>query len=315
MLKQIGDEVTAILLRKTVTSLPSAAVRFDKNYEMINLSGTAFTGSLSTLNFTDAQVGATFSVYKHNDSTNPLASIPAANVYNQLGTYQLNQDNYIVFQYVGMNGADHRVSILVTTNIDWLTLINAKENIVGDNELQKGMLVDGTTYYNLLGPIQSATSTSVGFPSGSLRAHPFQMTQAANINSFQVEVVTSQVGGLGRFGIYNSANNYPTSLVANSEFEIDCSSTGFKTATPSSPVVLPRGSYFLAHNGNNSGIVIRSVATTVNRTLGCGNNGSGVMVLFTNYSYALAYGALPASYAGGANKGNLGYPIVAARLV
>jgi hypothetical protein len=316
MLEQIGDEITAILIQKTVNALPSGAVRFDKTYTMVNLSGTAFTGSLSTLDFTDAQKGAVFTVDKHNAGTNPLATIPAINVFAQLGTYQLNQDNYIQFVYLGLDGANHKVLIVVSANIDYNALINQKENIVGYNDILKGFV--STQSYNLLCAQGFARSTAVGTQNGAVRAFPFILNQDITIDQIQVEVTTPQAGGLVRFCFYlPNTSNYPTTIVANSEFEIATDTIGIKTYTPSSPIVLPRGLYFQAHNANNTTPLLRSAPNSaIMRTLGSGPNaGATQLINYTNYSLSLAYGAMPATYTAGATITNeQGAPILTCRM-
>jgi hypothetical protein len=325
MLKHIeGNDSTAILTQGTLSSFVPATdkIKFDKNYNLVSLAGTAFNFAFSAtdFDFTEAQKGSTFTVVKHNAASNPLLFLPGLNVLSQSGIYQLNLDNDIVFEYIGFDGVNHKVKIYVVSNIDFNALIQLRELINEPNDILKGFLPQN--YCNILCPQGFARSTAVGTQLNGERAFPFVLAQDITIDSLQIEVTTNVAAGLIRFCYRESAiqsnKYYPTSIVANSESEFATNTIGIKTNTPESPIILQRGKvYFQCHNSNSVTHVFRSATNSaIMRILGMGANaGATNLTNYTNWNAAQTYGPMPALYPGGASITNeQGAPMLGNRM-
>lgn len=301
-----------ILNRETVNALPSGAVRFDKIYELINLSGTAFTVDLSTLDFTNAQKGGVFMVDKHNSATNPLASIPAINVFQQLGTYQVNQDNFIQFIYLGLDGANHKVLTIVNNTYDYITQILSKEPIVAYNEDRKGSAVG--SYYEFISQSRQQITTQAVTSFTTMRAFVFALTEDFTFDEIKVECSTGLANALFRYGLYEcEANFYPTNLIPNTDFQFNFATAGVKTQAVSPTIALVRNKlYAIAIQGGVANHSYRALAQQcTSRFLGLNPAMGASAQLYTGWQKtSQPYGASPSVFPTGATKSDTLAPYI-----
>jgi hypothetical protein len=190
------------------------------------------------------------------------------------------------------------VSTSATVGID-----TAAQGVMGAHS---GYAFAGTGVQGImsLGSVHGAGTASGSF-NNYLNMDPFQWCASKYVTQCMVHVVGTAASAVLRIGIWSKATNgSPGRLLKEftDSATVDCSTSGAKTATPSSGIWLPSGDYFIGAVGNNSSITIKCPQYSPS-SLDLGMTSAG----FENCSLyrAYTYGALPTgdesgqSYAGG----------------
>lgn len=155
-----------------------------------------------------------------------------------------------------------------------------------------------------LGSVHGAGTASGSF-NNYLNMDPYLWCASKYVTQCSVHVVGTAASAVLRIGIWSKAPNGKPGVLLK-EFTdtatIDCSTSGAKTATPSSGIWLPSGDYFIGAVGNSASITIKCPQYSPS-ALDLGMTSAGVenCSLFRAYTY----GALPTgdesgqSYSGG----------------
>lgn len=136
---------------------------------------------------------------------------------------------------------------------------------------------------------------AAGGLNGYLNMNPFLWACSKYVTKCMVYVVGTSAGAELRIGIWSKATNGKPGVLLK-EFTdaatIDCSTSGAKTATPTTGIWLPSGDYYVGVVGNNAAITIRCPQYSPN-SLDLGLTSAGAENL--NLFRAFTYGALPTS--------------------
>lgn len=163
--------------------------------------------------------------------------------------------------------------------------------------------------------VSLAPGTSA-FVANTLRAWPWVVKAPVLLSQVRLEI-TAVAAGLARCGLYApNAAGYPEGLITVSDAgEIDTSTTGVKLLSYSSNIVLPPGLFYLSAL-SNGGASSRSVAVgAISAVLGQ-NPAGGASSIYTAWTIARTYGALPATFPAGATRlANVGAPAAMFRVV
>ena len=138
------------------------------------------------------------------------------------------------------------------------------------------------------------TGVTVTSHAGAVCAMPFWWPASKMVSQATIYVGTAAAGATARIGIYSiSSTGKPAILLK--EFTdaatMDCSTTGAKVATPSAPVWLPAGFYYLGFQASSASVGVKaSQYSPSGLFLGASSSGARHTGL---YRYA-SYGALAA---------------------
>lgn len=139
----------------------------------------------------------------------------------------------------------------------------------------------------------NAGGTAAGGFNGFLNMDPFYWPASKYVTQCMVHVVGTAASAVLRIGIWNKATNGKPGYLMK-EFTdaatIDCSTSGAKTATPTTGLWLPAGDYFIGAVGNSSSITIKASLYSPS-SLDLGMTSAGTEN--TNLFRAFTYGALP----------------------
>ncbi len=143
----------------------------------------------------------------------------------------------------------------------------------------------GTTARYLVGATTDSDSTETSEIADRLTAGPFLLRQDTVVDRIGVRVVTAQVSGSTRIGIYESlANGLPGALILDAG-AVDTSTTGFKEATISLALPGPR-MYWTAFVQAVSSVGLRSRNGGVSIGFGTGGDAAGATSVKRNFTFA-----------------------------
>ena len=153
----------------------------------------------------------------------------------------------------------------------------------------------GTIYYTLPGATASGASTTGGVTDGHGTDYytPFFCDAPIVVDQMAFEVTTLSSGKNMRVGIYRADTDLqPTGAPLADSGDISVGTTGVKTYTPGTPLLLPRGRYLTVHNNDDN------TATLLVRAYFFGYCGSGLpTTLAASYiqrlTVARTYAAFP----------------------
>lgn len=149
-------------------------------------------------------------------------------------------------------------------------------------------------YYS--SPSNGSALSTAAIAANTLYAMPFIAEKEIAIDSIAMKVATSGAGSNIRFGIYNSLNLYPNSLLIDSG-SIPGTSIGVKSFACN--LDLPQGVYWLVCVCSATApIVTGFTGVALNSIMGLDNTLSG---LGLGYSIAFTYNAFPTSFPAGAS--------------
>lgn len=152
-------------------------------------------------------------------------------------------------------------------------------------------------YYSLA--IAQSAHATLAHIANTLRVWPWIISEPVILNEVRLEVTTLIAASIIRMGLYSDNGAiYPGSLIISSDF--DAATTGVKTVSfAGSPITLKPGLYWLATNSNAAplcrSVAVAAIAPVLGVSASMGTNGGN-----TNFSIAQAFGALPATFPGGA---------------
>lgn len=155
----------------------------------------------------------------------------------------------------------------------------------------------------------------------TLYAYPFYIPNSIDLQTIALYTTTGQTGGAGHVGMYtDNGNGYPDALVIDSGALIATSGAAVQTATPTAPLALNPGWYWLASIFTASGTfpTVASLAVSyssdLNSIMGSDTAlhlGAASGQAATGITVAGTYGALPATFtAGAALRLNADIPLV-----
>ena len=167
------------------------------------------------------------------------------------------------------------------------------------------------------------TPTTLLTVTATVYSYPFYISNTVAVKTLSFSTTTGQTGGAGHIGIYaDNGAGYPGALVTNSESgALAATATAVSTYTPTTPITLNAGWYWLATIFTATGTFPTVTASTVSY----GNDlnaqlGSDTAAHFfaasgqaaTGISVAGTYGTLPNTFATGATLTlNAATPLVA----
>jgi hypothetical protein len=155
----------------------------------------------------------------------------------------------------------------VTRSVKGEDIISAAGAIHVPLKPMSGQLVS----LNISGELNAVPAT---FSSNTFRLFPFIPAKSFAFNQFQVNVTTPVVGGLAKILIYSDFNGMPSQKAFQSS-QLDCSTTGLKTFSPSL-LLYPGTTYWIGFNTNNSLIAFDSIEPKNLRAFGILSNNSGI---------------------------------------
>lgn len=135
--------------------------------------------------------------------------------------------------------------------------------------------------------------TAAGGLSGYLNMNPFFFACSKYVTKCMAHVVGTAGSAALRIGIWSKATNGKPGVLLK-EFTdaatIDCSTSGAKTATPTTGIWLPSGDYYIGAVGNNAAITLKCPQYSPNSLdMGLTSAGTENLSIFR----AFTYGALP----------------------
>ncbi|MGL4947073.1 MAG: hypothetical protein ACRC4X_05345 [Cetobacterium sp.] len=154
-------------------------------------------------------------------------------------------------------------------------------------------------YYSLA-LVQSAQATSTQ-AANIIRAWPWIVSKPVTFNEVRLEISTLVAATQVRVGIYNDTGLiYPGTLITGSDPGLfDSATTGVKTLAIPTPFLLQPNLYWLAVTSNGAPLCRSVAVAAIAPVLGV-SNAMGTNGINTNYSVGQVFGALPATFPGGA---------------
>jgi hypothetical protein len=285
-------------------------VTFDNDYILVADAGTAVSNSLSTLSFTNARIGAIFTVPRHNAGSILLPS--GADLLHTVGTYAINEDNFIQIVYVGKISSVDKVVVYCSPSIDIQTLLDEKVNIT---DLTTKTPYVSTWEYDLFS-IASPSLTTQGGSTANIRACVFSLDADFIATHITFDVTTGGgASSVTRFAIYevDESTMYPTTLVPGTDIaEFDTDGTpAVQTGTFGASITLLRNrKYAFAYQSNVGAPTFRAIAPDRMQNLGYNPAIGTSSVHYTIWNVARTYGAMPATFTAAATRANQGFPFI-----
>ena len=170
---------------------------------------------------------------------------------------------------------------------------------------------------------RGATPGTVLTQTGLIYAYPIRVPGNIPVQTIAMDTTTGQTGGAFHAGIYTDLNGAPSALVAGSDTgaQIATSGAAVQTFTPTAPLVLNDGWYWLASafSASSTYPTMASVATGYASMLNVEQGSDTALHLAaasaeatTGVTATFTYAALPAAFptAGYALQLNAGVPLV-----
>jgi len=131
--------------------------------------------------------------------------------------------------------------------------------------------------------------TSVGITANRLNVAPYFPNQSFTCQSLNIQVAGAIAGGLARIVIYSDVNGVPSAKLYESA-DLDCSTTGVKTATLTFSFTAGTA-YWIGVAGNNSLISLNFIPAASMYTFSTSTN----LALYTYAQAVITYPTLPAT--------------------
>jgi len=191
-------------------------------------------------------------------------------------------------------------------------ITSAKESmtIISDGSNWQSMNFETDSMYNfrLLGnggarwygsAITAYTPTTIAPTTTTIDAQPLIVAKSLRIDKIQMEVSTLVAGSTCRMGIYNdNGTTYPSTLISGSDVgTVSGASTGVKTNTFASQIVLQKGLYWIANQCSTATtIVLRGVPATAEPNILGVVSTMGATATGTGWTATNTFGAFPQQF-------------------
>lgn len=248
-----------------------------------NANGGSFTITLPTA------VGITGQIYmvkREDSSTGGLTNIVTiATTSSQTidGAYQWVLTNRSDFVMVYSDGANWQV-------LDY-----------SQPQASSGLLKGSTLNYLYGSPVSVNTApTTATVVAGTIYATPFIVSKTTTYDIIQIDVTTLGSGSSARMAIYyDGGNGYPGALVTGSDVgTVATSTTGVKSNTFASPIILQPGMYWLAFNCSATAPIVAGYAAAQMLPV-MGQISTMASAFPLGWSVSLAFAAFPTTFTGG----------------